>query len=243
MRFNIQLNLKFTLIMEEIKMGIREELFDLRDEEYKIFHQKLIPTVNKDEIIGVRIPELRKIAKKYFKKGEYESFLTQLPHTYYEENNIHAFLIEQIKDFDEVIFETERFLPYINNWATCDTFKPKIYARYKEKLLPYIKSWIKSDHTYTVRYAIGLLMSFYLDDDFKIEYHETVKNVRSEEYYVNMMIAWYFATALAKHYDETIPYIKEHKFDKWINNKIIQKAVESYRIDKNIKEVLKGYRM
>ncbi len=224
-------------------MDLREELFKMRDDKYREFHYKLIPTVDKESIIGVRMPELRKIAKNYFKSGEYENYLKQLPHKYYEENNIHAFLIEQIKDFDKVIFETERFLPYIDNWATCDTFSPKVYKNNKEKLLLYIKKWIKSDRTYTVRYAIGLLMKFYLDEDFKPEYNKMVNDVKSDEYYVNMMIAWYFATALAKQYDKTIPYIKEHKFDKWINNKIIQKAVESYRIDKETKEMLKGYRI
>ncbi len=224
-------------------MDIREELFKVQDEKYREFHCKLIPTVNKELIIGVRIPLLRKIAGEFYKTGEYEDFLKQLPHKYYEENNIHAFLIEKIKDFDKAVFETERFLPYIDNWATCDTFAPPVFKKNKEKLFGYIEKWIKSEYPYSVRYAIGLLMRFYLDDDFNSLYNEMVSKVKSEEYYVNMMIAWYFATALAKQYDMTVEYIKGHKFDKWINNKIIQKAIESYRIDAETKEVLKRYRI
>ncbi|MDY3928871.1 MAG: DNA alkylation repair protein [Clostridia bacterium] len=224
-------------------MNVREELFKLGDEKYREFHAKLIPTVDKNLIIGVRIPELRKFARNYFKSGEYEEFLTQLPHKYYEENNLHAFLIEQIKDFEKAIDETEKFLPYIDNWATCDSFSPKIFKKNKEQLLTYIRKWISSDATYTVRYSIGLLMNLFLDEDFESEYNKIVSEVRSDEYYINMMIAWYFATALAKQYNETLPYITEHKFDKWVNNKIIQKAVESYRIEKETKEFLKGFKL
>lgn len=222
---------------------MQEELFKLSDEKYREFHAKLIPTVDKNLIIGVRIPELRKFARGYFKNGEYEEFLIQLPHKYYEENNLHAFLIEQIKDFEKAIDETEKFLPYIDNWATCDSFSQKVFKKNKERLLTYIRKWIGSDETYTVRYSIGLLMNLFLDEDFKPEYNKLVSEIISDEYYINMMIAWYFATALAKQYNETLPYITEHKFDKWINNKIIQKAVESYRIEKETKEFLKGFKL
>ena len=224
-------------------MDIYKEIFKLKDEEYKNFHKKLIPSVDENKIIGVRTPLLRKFAKEVFESGEYEDFLKTLPHTYYEENNLHAFLIEQFKDYDKVIYETEKFLPYIDNWATCDMFRPKIYKKHTDELIAEIKKWIKSKETYTVRYAIGLLNSFYLDDKFLPEYLEMVSAIKSDEYYINMMIAWYFQTALVKQYESAIPYIEQKKLDKWIHNKTIQKCIESFKISDKIKMYLKNLKV
>lgn len=214
-------------------------LFKLQDLEYKKFNSKLIPTVSPDKIIGIRTPTLRKLSKELFKSGEYGAFLEKLPHDFYEENNLHAFLIEQIKDFDMAIGETEKFLPYIDNWATCDCFQPKVFKKHKSKLSSYILKWIKSDETYTVRYAINQLMTHFLDEDFNEKYLAMVADVKSDEYYINMMRAWYFATALAKQYDKTILFLEQKVLDKWTHNKTIQKAIESYRVDKDTKEYLK----
>lgn len=218
---------------------MKDRLFALQDLKYRDFHSKLMPTVDKQKIIGVRVPDLRKLAKSVKSTAEAEQFLKQLPHEYYEENNLHAFLIEFITDVDKAIAETERFLPYIDNWATCDMFYPKVFKKHPEKVMQKICQWIKGDDTYTVRYAIGLLMRM----DFKGEHMAMVAKVKSDEYYVNMMIAWYFATALCKNYDEAIKYIEENRLDKWVHNKTIQKAVESYRVDKKLKETLKGMKV
>lgn len=219
--------------------NIQQELFAMGDEAYKAFHSKLIPTVNPDTIIGVRTPALRKYAKQLAKTPDWEEFIQQLPHQYYDENNLHAFIVETIKDYDRAMYETERFLPYIDNWATCDMFLPKVFKTNREKLLEKINLWIKSDKIYTVRYAIGLLMSLYLDDRFSHAYPEMVAEIHSDEYYINMMIAWYFATALAKQYDSVIPYITARRLDPWVHNKTIQKAVESNRIADDVKGYLK----
>lgn len=217
---------------------MKNELFKLQDLKYRDFHSKLMPTVNKDKIIGVRVPDLRKLAKRVHGTKEAATFLENLPHEYYEEDNLHAFLIEFIKDFDTALYETERFLPYVDNWATCDMFYPKVFRKNSEKLMTKVDEWIKSGKTYIVRYAIGLLLRM----DFKKEHLQLVCNVKSEEYYVNMMIAWYFATALARNYNEAVVYIKEKRLSTWVHNKTIQKACESYRIDKTIKDKLKGLR-
>lgn len=221
-------------------MDIEKLLLSLADEKYKEFHKKLIPTVNEDKIIGIRTPVLRKTAKEIKDSPEAKAFIDTLPHFYYEENNLHAFLVEFIKDYDKAVLETEKFLPYIDNWATSDSFLPKIFKKNKDKLIVKINEWIKSDKTYTIRYAMGLLMSLYLDDDFKTEYAGIVANVSSEEYYVIMMQAWYFATALAKQYDAVLPYFTGKKLSKDVNNKAIQKAIESRRIDADTKAFLKG---
>lgn len=221
-------------------MNIEKLLLSLADEKYKEFHKKLIPTVNEDKIIGIRTPVLRKTAKEIKDSPEAKAFIDTLPHFYYEENNLHAFLVEFIKDYDKAVSETEKFLPYIDNWATCDSFLPEIFKKNKDKLIVKINEWIKSDKTYTIRYAMGLLMSLYLDDDFKTEYAGIVANVSSEEYYVIMMQAWYFATALAKQYDAVLPYFTGKKLSKDVNNKAIQKAIESRRIDADTKAFLKG---
>lgn len=215
---------------------MKAELFELRDLKYRDFHSRLMPTVDKERIIGVRVPDLRKLAKRVKNSEAADEFLKKLPHEYYEEDNLHAFLVEQIKDFDTALYETERFLPYIDNWATCDMFYPKVFKKHPERLMPKITEWIKSGRTYTVRYAIGLLMRM----DFKSEHMEMVASVKRNEYYINMMIAWYFATAVALNYENAIKYIEEKKLDNWVHNKTIQKAIESYRIDKEKKEKLRG---
>ena len=225
---------------------IKNELLSMQDKTYKDFHSKLMPTINSNSIIGVRVPVLRDYAKKLFKENSIESlnsFLKNLPHEFYEENNIHAFLIEKINNFDECIFYLEEFLPYIDNWATCDMLNPKIFKTNCEKLLEKIYQWINSDSVYTVRFAIGMLMRYFLDENFKTKYLDLVSSINSEEYYINMMRAWFFATALAKQYDQTLPYIKNYSLDKWTHNKTIQKANESFRITKDQKEELKKFRL
>ena len=225
---------------------IKNELLSMQDKTYKDFHSKLMPTINPDSIIGVRVPVLRDYAKKLFKENSIESlnsFLKNLPHEFYEENNIHAFLIEKINNFDECIFYLEEFLPYIDNWATCDMLNPKIFKTNCDKLLEKIYQWINSDSVYTVRFGIGMLMRFFLDEKFETKYLDLVSSINSEEYYINMMRAWFFATALAKQYDKTLPYIKNYSLDKWTHNKTIQKANESFRITKDQKEELKKFRV
>ena len=222
---------------------IKKELFAMQDKEYKAFHSRLMPTINPDTIIGVRIPALRSFAKKLNKDADNAVFLKALPHQYYEENNLHAFLIEQISDFDLCICELNRFLPYVDNWATCDCMRPKSFKKNKEKLLPHIYTWLSSNHTYTIRFGIGMLMFYFLDEDYNIKYSDTVSEIKSDEYYVNMMIAWYFATALSKQWDRIIPYIENYRLPQWVHNKTIQKSVESYRITKEQKEYLKKFRI
>ena len=218
---------------------ITERLLALQDLKYKEFHSKLMPTISPEVIIGVRTPDIRKLAKQIAGSEEAEEFLRTLPHTYYEENNLHGCLIESMKDFDACVDALEKFLPYVDNWATCDLMTPKIFKKHTDELLVEIKRWIASEHTYTIRFGIEMLMIFYLDENFKTEYSDMVAAVHSEEYYVNMMIAWYFATALAKQYDAVLPYLTEHRLDVWTHNKTIQKAVESYRITDEQKVELK----
>ncbi len=202
----------------------------MQDIEYRDFSSKLMPTVDPDRIIGIRVPVLRKYAKELSKTADGAEFIKILPHQYFDENNLHAFLLEQIKDFDEAVSAIDNFLPYVDNWATCDLMSPKIFAKYPDRLLVKIKEWIKSDHTYTIRFGLGMLMQFYLDGNFKTEYLDLAAGVKSDEYYVNMMIAWLFATALAKQYDSTLPYIEERRLSPWVQNKSIQKARESFRV-------------
>ena len=224
------------------KEQLQKELFALQDLKYRAFHSKLLPGVDKETIIGIRTPVLRKFAKEFSKRKEAEEFLQDLPHQYYEENNLHMMIITGIKDYDKCLEEIKKFVPYINNWATCDLPLPKCFDKHKEELLPQIREWIASDHTYTIRYGLGTLMSLYLDENFKPEYLELAASVRSEEYYVNMMIAWYFATALAKQWEATVPYIEQRKLPQWVHRKTIQKAVESYRITPEQKTYLKSFR-
>ena len=221
--------------------NIKNALFAMQDIQYRDFHSKLMPTINKELVIGVRTPQLRKYSKELYKNQREDAlvFMQTLPHTYYEENNIHAFLIEQIKDYEECIRALDVFLPYIDNWATCDMMAPKSFKSHLPQLLTAIKRWIASEHTYMIRFAIDMLMKFYLDEAFKTEYPDMVASVQSEEYYIKMVIAWYFATALAKQYDVILPYIEENRLDVWTHNKTIQKAVESYRITPEQKVYLK----
>ena len=227
-------------------MGVTEnlekELFELQDLKYRDFHSKLLPGIDKDFIIGIRTPILRKFTKEFAKTPEAELFMQELPHRYYEENNMHMMLASWIKDYEKCLDEVKRFLLYVNNWATCDLPAPKVFAKHKDELLPEIRSWIASDKTYTISYGIGMLMTFYLDEDFSPEYLKLAADVRSEEYYVNMMIAWYLATALAKQWDATILYLEERKLPEWVHRKTIQKAIESYRITPEQKVYLKTLR-
>ncbi len=206
------------------------------EEAYREFSSRLMPTVEKSKVIGIRIPILRQFAKGLENE---EEFLNALPHEYFEENNLHAFLIEKEKDFDRCVEKIDAFLPYIDNWATCDSMKPKVLKKEPEKLTEHIKKWMQSKDVYAVRYAINLLMCFYLDEQFDKDYLEMVANVHSDEYYINMMRAWYFATALAKQYKETLPYIENHVLDAWTHKKTIQKANESFRIPAEQKQYLK----
>lgn len=218
---------------------LQEELFKNEDSGFKEFHKKLIPTTDEEKVIGVRTPILRKLAKEMIKSGEAKAFMHSLPHKYYEENQVHGFILSEWKDYKECVEELEQFLPYIDNWATCDQTSPKIFKKHKEELLPNLERWLDSGQTYTIRFAIGMYMQHFLDEDFNSEYLERISQIRSQEYYVNMELAWYFATALAKQWDETIPYIENARLDKWVHNKTIQKARESYRISKEQKEYLK----
>ncbi len=218
---------------------IVNELFRLQDEKYAAMQRKIIPTVAPERVIGVRTPELRTLAKKLYKDNDISFFLESLPHPYFDEEQLHAFLLSQEKDFDKCIRQLEIFLPYIDNWATCDQLSPKIFRKAPEKLLPYISKWLVSDQVYTVRFAIGLLMQYFLDEHFETRFADMVASVRSEEYYINMMIAWYFATALAKQYSSILPYLKEHRLDTWTHNKTIQKSIESYRISAEQKAELR----
>ncbi|MBP5551976.1 MAG: DNA alkylation repair protein [Spirochaetales bacterium] len=219
---------------------IRKNLLSMQDEKYRSFQVKLFPTVDPETVIGVRTPELRSYAKTLLKEEGISTFLSDFPHKYFDENQLHAFIISEIKDYDRCIEEVNRFLPYVDNWATCDQMSPKVFKKHRLQLLDQIRIWLKSDKTYMIRFAIGMLMEHYLDDDFDIRYPDMVAAIRSDEYYVNMMIAWYFATALAKQYEAILPFIEDRKLDIWTHNKAIQKAVESYRISPEQKDYLKG---
>ena len=220
-------------------MKVIEELIKLQDKDYGDFQSKLIPDMPREKLIGVRTPDVRKLAKAFAKAPECQKFLNTLPHNYYEEYILHGILISEMKDYDQCITYLENFLPYVDNWAVCDLMNPKPFKNNRDKLLEKIKVWIKSNHTYTCRFAMLTLMKHFLDEDFKTEYLKMPASVHSDEYYVNMMIAWYFATTLAKQWDATIPYFEKPVMDKWTHNKAIQKARESYRVTKEQKEYLK----
>lgn len=231
---------------EEMKPEVQEiqkQLFALQDKGYQVFHSKLMPTIPAEKVIGVRTPVLRKLAKRLAGTPQAEVFLRSLPHEYYEENNLHAFLLEAIRDYDTALAETEKFLPYIDNWATCDCFCPKVFAKHKAELLEPIRRWLASGEVYTMRYAMEMLMRYYLDEDFRPEYPAWVAGVHSGEYYLNMMRAWYFATALAKQPEAALPWLTERRLDVWTHNKTIQKAVESYRIPDEMKQQLRALRI
>ena len=225
--------------MTDAEKYVRERLVALQDMKYKAFHSKLMPTVDSELVIGVRTPELRQFAKEFSKTDMAEDFLSTLPHRYYEENNLHAFMISLMKDYDAVIERLNLFLPYVDNWATCDMMRPVSFGKHRKELLTEIDEWLKSDEPYTVRFGIEMLMVHYLEDDFDISFPQRVAAIRSDEYYVKMMVAWYFATALAYRYDDILPFIENGLSDPWTHNKAIQKAVESYRITSDQKEYLK----
>ena len=222
---------------------IIEELLEQQDKEYRDFQRKLIPTVAPDRIIGVRTPVLRKMAKEMARQEDTKDFLDTLPHHYFEENQLHALILSEEKNFEHCIAGTEPFLPYVDNWATCDQMMPKVFKKHTDELLFYIQKWIASDHTYTIRFAIGMLMRFYLDEKFESEYLKMVAAVKSGEYYVRMMVAWYFATALAKQYDAAVMFLEEKRLEPWTHNKTIQKSVESYRIDDEKKAYLRSLKV
>lgn len=227
------------MITEEI----RTELFNMQDEKYRDFQAKLIPTVEADTIIGVRTPLLRKYAGQLLKRDDIQEFLSDLPHKYFDENQLHAFILSGMKDYEKCVNEVNKFLPFVDNWATCDQMSPKVFKKHRQELTGSIKVWLKSKETYTIRFGVGMLMEHFLDDDFDLKYPEAVSKIRSDEYYVNMMTAWYFATALAKQYESVLPYIEDIKLDAWTHNKAIQKAVESYRITDEQKAYLKSLKV
>ena len=225
--------------MEEI----RSELFRLQDTKYRDFQGKLIPTIDPARVIGVRTPALRALAKKLSGDPEVFEFLEALPHAYFDENQLHAFLLSGMKDFTACLSAVERFLPYIDNWATCDQLSPKVFRKHRPELLDAVRRWIVSGKTYTLRFGVGMLMQHFLDADFRPEYPEMVAAICSEEYYVRMMVAWYFATALAKQYDSVLPVLTRRQLDAWTHNKTIQKAIESSRIPSPRKEHLRGLKV
>lgn len=220
-------------------MTIRESLLALQDSGNAAFQAKLTPGIPRESFLGVRMPELRKLEKQVRNTEESESFLNTLPHEYYDENMLHSVLISNMKDYGAVIETIEKFLPYVDNWAVCDALRPVVFKRKKQGLLDKIQEWIGSEATYTIRFGIDMLMTYYLDQDFLPEYLELPAAVHSEEYYVNMMIAWFYATALAKQWDSVIPYLENRRLDLWVHNKTIQKACESYRITDEQKAYLR----
>jgi len=224
-------------------MNVEEELFKLQDKKYQKLQVNLVPNVDKEKIIGVRVPEIRKLAKKYKNDDSVNEFLKELPHKYYDENLLHGLIISEIKDYDRCIEEVEMFLPYVDNWAVCDTMSPKIFAKNKDKLIIIIKKWIKSSELYTCRFGIRMLMNHFLKDDYKEEYLELPAAIHTDEYYLKMMIAWFYATALAYRWNDTIKYLGERKLDKWTHNKTIQKAIESYRITDSQKDYLRKIKL
>lgn len=223
-------------------MTLYDRLIKEKDGEYRAFQIKLVPNIDPDTVLGVRTPALRAIAKEVFESAEQDAFLKNLPHRYYEENLIHFFVIALIRDFDACVRATEEFLPYVDCWPVSDQATPKSFRKNRQKLLPYIKTWIASEHVYTARFGIRMLMNEFLDEDFKPEYPELVASKKGEDYYLKMMVAWYFATALAKQYDAVVPYFEERRLDEWVRRKAIQKAVESFRVTDAHKAYLKRLR-
>ena len=221
-------------------MNIQKRLFELSDEKNADFSAKLTPGIDREKFLGVRIPASRKLAKEIIKGNEHKDFLNSLPHKYYDENILHSILISEIKDYDECIKYVDEFLPYVDNWAVCDTMSPKAFKNKHERLMNDILRWVDSDQTYTIRFGLKMLMAHFLGNDFKNEYLKIPAKIKSDEYYINMMIAWFYATALAKQWDNTIVFIENGVLDKWVHNKAIQKARESYRITAEQKEYLKS---
>ena len=222
---------------------LQQEFFALRDENYRDFTAKLIPTVDRERILGIRTPALRAFARDFAKRPEAAEFLKELPHFYLEENALHAFLIERIRDYDACVRALDVFLPFVDNWATCDSLSPACFQKHRARLISDARRWLQSDRLYTVRFGIGALMAHFLDGDFAPEYLDWAAAIESEEYYLRMMQAWYFATALAKQYGAALPVLENRRLDPWTHNKTIQKAVESYRITDEQKAYLKTLRI
>ncbi len=221
---------------------IRERLFALRDEKNAAFAAKLIPNIPPETILGARTPALRKLAKELYREGKSGAFMLELPHAYFEENGLHAFFLEQERDFLRCLKGVERFLPFVDNWATCDSLNPPVFKKHRADLLEQVRVWLSSDQPYTVRFGIKMLMTHFLEEDFQVEQLRMVSVIEKNEYYVNMMRAWYFATALAKQWEATLPLLTERRLDSWTRRKTIQKAVESYRISEEQKSLLRGLR-
>ena len=221
---------------------IRAQLFAMQDKSYQTFQQKLLPTLPPGKVIGVRTPALRRCAKELAGTPEAAAFLAELPHRYYEENNLHGFLLERVRDFDAALAGVETFLPWVDNWATCDGFAPPVFARHTGRLLGPVRRWLDAPHTYTVRYGVGMLMRHYLDEHFCPAYLAWVAGVRSGEYYIDMMAAWYFATALAKQPEAAWPWLAEPRLAPWVRAKAVQKALESRRIPPEQKQALRALR-
>lgn len=224
-------------------MDIRKELENQANEKMAEFSSKLNPTLDKNLILGIKTPVLRTLAKELFNSGDYYDFINDLPHKYLEENQLHGFIISMTKDFNEAVAQLEAFLPYIDNWAVCDQTSPKVFKKNRKVLMPYIKKWLKSKEPYTVRFAVNMLMQHYLDEDFEQKYLDMVASIKTEHYYVQMVMAWYFATALAKQYDSAIKIIESQSLDKWVHNKTIQKSNESFRVTPEHKEYLKSLKL
>lgn len=222
---------------------IENRLFELRDDKYRQFKARLVPNVPCEQIIGVRIPNVRAFAKQLVKSKETDGFIAELPHKYTDENNLHGFIISECKDYDKTVKYLDEFLPYIDNWETCDILNPKAFKKNKTRLKGDIFRWLSSQHTYTVRFGIEMAMAHFLDDDFDAELMDAVSKVKSDEYYVNMMIAWYFATALSKQWDSAVIYLQNNALDKWVHNKTVQKAIESYRITDAEKNYLRSIKI
>lgn len=229
--------------MNKAEEYVREKLFQMQDTAYRDFNSKLIPNVDKELVIGVRVPQLRAFAKEFSKHELCAEFISTLPHEYLEEYSLHAFIVCQIKDYEQTIAQLDKLLGFVDNWAVCDTISPCSFKKNKDKLIDDVNRWLSSDKTYTVRFAIGCLMKYFLGDDFKEEYAEAVCKIQSEEYYINMMIAWYFATALCKNYDSAVKYLENGRLSPWVNNKTISKACDSYRIDSETKKYLRSLRI
>ncbi len=220
-------------------MNIKERLAAMSSSSFLDFNAKLIPNISKEYMLGIKTPELRALARELIKSGEAEEFLRDVPHIYFEENQLHAFVLSEITDFDKALCEVKHFLPYIDNWATCDQLSVKAFAKHPDKLLPEALKWLSSEHVYTARFGIGILMRYFLDERFDTRYLDAVAEIKSEEYYLNMMSAWYFATALAKQWKDTVPYFETKRLTAWVHNKAIRKGIESYRISDEHKAILR----
>ena len=234
--------LRLVTVIGNTMRDIQKQLFELQDVQYRSFMAELIPTVSDDRFIGIRTPVLRSLAKKLSGTEAGMQFLNELPHEYFEENQLHAFMISAIRDYDQALQYVEAFLPHIDNWATCDQLSPAVFRKEAAQLLPYIDRWMQSPHTYTVRFAVGMLMQHFLDARFDPAYPERIAAIRSDEYYINMEIAWYFATALAKQPDAILPYLVQRRLPEWVHKKTIQKCIESRRIPDETKAYLRTLR-